>query len=150
VNEALDELHRIGRQAEMEGEVELALSAYRTIRSSCLGTRSFYTPHSDRLTTANRRIASLMAHQDPPPMDRGKTVDQRRDEHYELLERMEQPSPFWSILACLSFLAWVGGGFGFVLRALNKNLEIQRRPALIWGGVVGVGLVLWVVSLLVA
>ena len=150
VSEALDELHRIGRQAEMEGHVELALSAYRTIRSSCLGTRSFYTPNSDRLTTANRRIASLMAHQDPPPMDRGKTVDQRRDEHFALLENVEQPHPFWSILACLAFFGWVGGSFAFILRGLDKDLGIRRRPALLWGSVVGVGLILWVVSLLVA
>ncbi len=150
VSEALEELRQIGRQAEMEGQVDLALSAYRAIRRSCLGTRSFYTPHADRLAEANRRIAALLALQDPPPMDGGKTLSQRRDEHLALLRDVEQPHPFWSVLATLSFLIWVGGAFGFVLRAMDRELRFRRRPALIWGGLVAGGLAVWVVSLLLA
>lgn len=150
VSDALEELRQIARQAEMEDQAELALKAYRTIRSSCLGTRSFYTPHPEQLAEANRRIAALMASQSPPPMDRGKTVSQRRDEHLALLERVEQPSPLWSILACLSFVAWVGGAFGFFVKALDEDLRPRRGPALFWGGVVGGGLAVWVVALLLA
>jgi hypothetical protein len=150
VVEALEELRQIGRQSEMERQPDLALTAYRAIRRSCLGTRSFYTPHTDRLSEANRRIASLLARQEPPPMDRGKTLTQRRDEHLALLENVEQPHPFWSLLACLAFLTWIGGAFGFILRALDKELNLRRRPAMIWGGLVAGGLILWAVSLMLA
>lgn len=147
---ALDELRQIGRQAEMEGQVELALSAYRAIRSSCLGTRSFYTPHRGRLNEANRRIAALMARQPPPPMDRGKTVAQRQEEHLALLERVEEPQPLWSAVACVSFVLWVVGAFGFILRALDPELRPRRRQALKWGSIVTGGLILWVIALLLA
>jgi len=150
VTDALDELLQIARQAEMEGQVELALAAYRAIRSSCLGTRSFYTPHADRLRQANRRIAGLMARQTPAPMDRSKLANQRRDEYLALLENVEEPHPLWSILACLSFLVWVGGVFGFILRAFDSELALNRRAAARWGSVVLVGLGIWVVSLLLA
>jgi hypothetical protein len=150
VTDALEELRRIGRQAEMGDQTDLALSAYRAIRSSCLGTRSFYTPHADRLAEANRRIATLMANQPPPPVDRDKTVSQRRDEHLALLERVEQPDPLWSVLACVSFLAWIGGAFGFFLRGLDRDLKLLRRPAMLWGGLVVAGLAVWIVSLLLA
>jgi hypothetical protein len=150
VVEALEQLRRIGRQAEMEGQTDLALSAYRAIRTSCLGTRSFYTPHEDRLEEANRRIAAIMSRQDRPPMDRGKTVDQLRAEHYRLLAEVEAPDPLWSAVACLAFLAWIGGAFGFILRATDSELHLRRRPAILWGSVVVAGLVAWVVGLLLA
>lgn len=148
--EALEQLRRLGRQAEMEGQVDPALAAYRAIRASCLGTRSLYTPHRRRLEEANRRIAALMARQSPPPMDMGKTVAQRQAEHLALLEHLEQPNPLLSLLACLAFLAWVGGAFGFIARALDADLRLRRPQALRWGGVVLGGLVVWALALLLA
>ena len=61
---SLDALWNIADQAEGAGRVELALAAYRAIRSSILGTRSFYTPHKDLLAKVNPRIAALMARQE--------------------------------------------------------------------------------------
>jgi hypothetical protein len=148
--EALEQLRRIGRRAEMEGQVDPALAAYRAIRASCLGTRSFYTPHRSRLHEANRRIASLMARQSPPPMDQSKTVEQRQEEHLAILEHVEAPNPLLSLLACLAFLTWVGGAFGFIFRALDEDLHLRRQPALRWGVVVVGGLVVWAISLLLA
>jgi len=147
---ALDELRTIARQAEMEGQTDLALSAYRAIRTSCLGTRSFYTPHADRLEEANGRIAALMARQPRPPMDRGKTAEQLQNEHSALLTNVEQPSPFWSAVACLAFLAWIGGAFGFIFKGLDEELRVRKGPGLKWGLVVVLGLVLWVLGLVLA
>ncbi len=151
VTEALDELRHVARQAEMEGQEELALAAYRAIRTSCIGTRSFYTPHEDRLREANRRIAALMARASPrPPMDRGKTAAQLGREHYELLDRLEAPNPFWSALAGLAFLGWIVAAFAFVFRGLDAELRLRKRPALLWAGLTALGLALWAVSLLLA
>ncbi len=134
----------------MEGQQDLALLAYRAIRSSCLGTRSLYVPHPERLHEANRRIAMLLARQPPPPMDRGKTVSQRQREHLAILERFEQPNPWWSLLAGLAFLTWVGAAFGFILRALDEDLRLRHAPALRWGALFALGFATWVVSLLLA
>jgi len=151
VARALSELRRIGRQAEMEGQQDLALSAYRAIRTSCLGTRSFYTPHAARLEEANRRIAAILARQEPrPPMDRGKTVAALEREHLELLTAVEEPSPLFSATACLSFLLWIGGAFGFIYRGLDENLRVRKGPALRWAALVLGGLAVWAASLLLA
>ncbi len=64
VTSSLDALWNIADQAEGAGRIPLALAAYRAIRSSILGTRSFYTPHADRLAKVNPRIAALMARQE--------------------------------------------------------------------------------------
>ena len=147
---ALEELRSIGRQAEIEGQDELALAAYRAIRTSALGTRSLYTPHRDRLDEANGRIASLMARGERPPMDRGKTVEQVRAEHLALLRDVEAPDPLWSAVACLAFLGWIGGAFLLIFRGFDEELRPRRRPALLWGGVVLGALALWAVALLLA
>ncbi|MCD6499382.1 MAG: hypothetical protein J7M25_13910 [Deltaproteobacteria bacterium] len=60
---SLDALWHIGRSAEASGRIDLALMAYRAIRSSVLGTRSFYTPHAAYLHRVNPKIAVLMAQQ---------------------------------------------------------------------------------------
>ncbi len=147
---ALDELRRIGRRAEMEGQHDVALAAYRAIRTSCLGTRSFYTPHEDRLEEANGRIAALLARAERPPMDRGKTVDQLRREHLELLTNVEAPDPVWAAVACLSFVAWIALCFAFISRGLTDELRIKRRPAAILGTLVVVSLAAWVLALIAA
>ena len=54
----------IAVQAEAAGRIRTALSAYRAIRTSILGTRSFYTPHPVYLAKVNPRIAALMARQE--------------------------------------------------------------------------------------
>jgi len=60
---SLDALWHIGRSAESSDRINLALMAYRAIRSSVLGTRSFYTPHAAYLHRVNPKIAALMARQ---------------------------------------------------------------------------------------
>ena len=150
VGEALRELRQIGRQAEMEGQIPLALMAYRAIRTSCLGTRGLTVPHRQQFEAANGRIAALMARQDPAPMDRTSSLAQRRRQYNEQLERLDQPDPLWSLLAGIAFLAWIGAGFGFFLRGLDRELHLQPRPALRWAAAFVASFILWVVALLLA
>jgi hypothetical protein len=150
VTKALQELRQIARQAEMEGQTELALASYRAIRTSCLGTRSFYTPHSERLREANQRIANLLARQPAAPMDRTKTATQRREAQERMLERIEQPSPFWSFVVGLGFLLWIGAAVGFILRGVDDELHLVRGPAVIWSVAFVAGLGLWILGLVQA
>jgi hypothetical protein len=150
VTQALVELRNLARQAEMEGRHDDALKAYRAIRSSCLGTRSFYLPHQARFHEANRRIADLMARQERPPMDQGKTVARLREEHFALLERVEQPHPAWAAVACLGFFLWIGAALAFIYRGLDSTLKVQTRQALPWAALVAAGLVMWIAGLLLA
>lgn len=146
VRAAHDRLEALARDAEAAGDRELALDAWRAVRSSSLATRSFYTPYADRLARANARIAELMADTEVPP-DPGETREARRAWHLALLERDEAPSVGWSLLALAGLAAWVGGGFWFARRGLTENDRLDRRQAAIAGTLVVVGLLTWMLAL---
>jgi len=148
--EALERLVFVARRAEMQGDLDTALRAYRAIRTSILGTRSFYTPHPSKLSAANRRIARLMARLPRPPEDEGKTYARLVEEHLALLERDDSPSAFWSFVMLVGFATWIVAAFRIVRRGLDADGRIIVRPLLTWGGVLVVGLGVWIVGLWLA
>jgi len=148
--QAMGRLWQIGRKAEIEGEGDTALHAYREIRSSILAARSLYTPHPDRLEQVNERIARLMARQPPPPADEGKTEAERTLEHLALLADTPQPDPTWSALLILGFASWISACAAFILVGLDRDLRVRRRPALACAAVFVAGLGLWLAGMLLA
>lgn len=149
-SDALARLGEIGRAAEEAEDAELALSAWRAVRAAVLSTRSFYTPHEDRLEAANARIADLMASLPPPPVDAGKSRDQLRREHLALLTSTTAPSVPWTVVLLIGFAGWVAGAFAFVTRAVDDEDRLIAGQALRWGTVVIVGLGLFVLGLTLA
>lgn len=147
---ALDRLKFVARHAEMRGDLPTALRAYRAIRTSLLGTRSFYTPHPARLASANRRIARLMAKLPRPPEDVGKPYARLVAEHLALLQRDDAPKVGWSVLMLLGFGTWITAAFRLVGRGLDADGRIQARPALKWAALLVLGLGVWIVGLWLA
>lgn len=147
---ALDGLAGIARRAERRGELDRALAAWRAIRGSILGTRSFYTPRPARLHAANRRIAALMAKQPRPAQDIAKTEPALAREHLRLLERDDAPSTFWAIVLLAGFFGWIGAAFAFIYRGLDADGHLVRPAAVRWAGLVLVGVVIWVLGMVMA
>ena len=147
---ALDGLAGIARRAERRDETERALSAWRAVRGSILGVRSFYTPMPARLRAANRRVAALMAKQPRPAQDLRKTEGALAREPLALLERDEAPSAFWSVVLLVGFFGWIAAAFAFVYRGLDADGRIVRAQAVRWAGVVVAGLAIWVVGMVMA
>jgi hypothetical protein len=146
VADAYDRLEGLAALAEKEGDLRTALAAWQGVRGSILATRSFYTPHADRLEPANRKIADLMTRLDTtPPSD--MTPEKLAAWHYELLARDESPSVGWSLLAVLGFLVWIGGGVLFALRGVSAEDRLERRPAITAGLLVMAGLFVWLIGL---
>ncbi|HEU5055068.1 MAG TPA: hypothetical protein VFU21_01025 [Kofleriaceae bacterium] len=146
VSDAYDRLESLAALAEKEGDLRTALAAWQGVRGSILATRSFYTPHEERLDPANRKIADLMTRLDTtPPVD--MTRDKLAAWHHELLARDESPSVGWSLLAVLGFLLWIGGGVLFAMRGVSAEDRLERRPAITAGVLVMAGLVVWLVGL---
>jgi hypothetical protein len=146
VSDAYDRLEALAALAEKQGDLRTALAAWQGVRGSILATRSFYTPHEDRLEPANRRIADLMTRLDTtPPVD--MTPEKLAAWHYELLARDESPSVAWSVLAVLGFLVWIGGGVLFAMRGVSAEDRLERRPAITAGVLVMAGLFVWLVGL---
>jgi hypothetical protein len=148
--DALVGLAEIGQEAEQAGEIERALSAFRGIRAAIMSTRSFYTPHGDRLDAANERIADLMASMPPPPIDAGKSREQLRREHLALLTSTHGPHLLWTLVLLLGFFFWVGGAFTFAFRAIDSSDRLIGPEARRWGALVVVGFAMFVLGMLKA
>lgn len=141
VGQAYERLEELGQSAEAEGDLRTALAAYTGIRSSILATRSFYTPHADRLEPANRKIALIMAKLEEPRGEDGG--DERRRWHHERLAIDEAPSTAWTLLAVFGFVLWLGGAFAFALRGVDGEDRLVPRIAAYAGAAVALGLVVW-------
>ena len=147
VEKAYARLAALAAAAEKAGDRELALSAWRAVRSSSLATRSFYVPYQAELHAANARIAALMAAIEDPAVDPARDQAGRQAWHLALLERDEAPSVGFSILAILGFFTWVGGGFWFAWRGVTADDKLDRRQATVAGVLIVIGLAVWMVSL---
>jgi hypothetical protein len=146
VSDAYDRLEALANLAEKKGDLRTALAAWQGVRGSILATRSFYTPHEDRLDPANRKIAELMAKLDTtPPAD--MSHQELAAWHHELLARDESPSVAWSLIAVVGFLVWIGGGVLFAVRGVSPEDRLVRRPAITAGVMVMAGLVVWLLGL---
>ncbi|MBI2877405.1 MAG: hypothetical protein HYY20_11030 [Candidatus Tectomicrobia bacterium] len=144
-------LWEIGRRAEGRDDRELALEAYRALRSGILSTRSLYTPHAGWVERCNERIAALEAARKPVySIDQGKSLAQRKAERLQLLRKTHAPNPFWSFVLEVGFLGWIGGAVGFIFQAITEEGALHRRKALAWGGLVAVCYALWVVGMTLA
>lgn len=153
VNHAYDRLEELARQAESQGDVDMALAAWRGVRGSILATRSFYTPHAGRLEPANQRIAELMAEleaRDEVAASTGESQAARVSFHHELLRRDRAPSVFWSVVAIFGFALWLGGGLLFALRGVTADDKLVPRMAAYAGLMVVSGLLVWMTGLYLA
>jgi hypothetical protein len=144
---ALTQLSALGRQAEQQGDVERALSAYRSVRGAILATRSVYVPEATRLEAANQRIAALMAELPPPGMDAGKSKQQIRLEHLALLEVIPGPNIFWTCVLLAGFACWVASAFAFSVRAIDDEDRWVRSEARKWGSLIVLGVGLFVLGM---
>jgi hypothetical protein len=147
---AYDRLWQMGRKAELTGDQDGALQAYRAIRSAILAARSLYTPHAGRLEEVDGRIARLMARQPAPAIDADKSEAQRMHEHLDLLRSTPEPDPFWSLVLVLGFASWVGAAACFIVLGLTRDLAIRRVPALASAAAFVVGMGLWLAGLFLA
>lgn len=139
VDDAYDRLEAAAVEADRRGQTETELAAWRGIRSSVLATRWLITPHADRLARADQRIASLMGSQ--PGSSGGEAF------YLEQLRREDAPSLPWVVVALGGFGLWIGGCAHFVRRGLDAEDRLIRRAASASGGMVVIGLVVWVVGL---
>lgn len=147
---ALERLRELGQAAEQAGETDRALSAYRALRGAILATRSTYVPERAQLEAANQRIAALMAKQDPPGMDAGKSERQRYEEHLALLTPIPGPSVFWSCVLLGGFVCWVGAAFALSIRGLDGEERWVPRECKRWGSLIVIGFSLFVLGMALA
>lgn len=150
VEEALAAIEQMAEEEERAGSVERALFAWRQIRAAILPSVSFYVPHAERLARADRRIADLTAELPPPPIDAGRSREEVRLAHLELLSRAEGPSAFFAFVAVFGWLTWVGSAFAFFRHGIDEEDRLRKPIARRWAGAIGLGFALFTLGLALA
>lgn len=148
-DQALDRLMALGAAHEQrgaEGRAD-ALAAYREARRAILATRTLGIPHADVFHAANQRIAALMAAQERELGMDLSGEGRQEDHHLALLEQVPGPDPVRGAGVALAFVGWLVASAGFVLRALDAQGRLRRRPAVRWGGASLLLLIVWAVLL---
>jgi len=147
---AHERLWQIGRKAELDGDMDLALAAYRALRSSIMAARSFIVPDEQRLAEVNRRISALMALSPSTQGFKDKSLDGLRRLHIEALAVPARPGPAWLIVLLSGFFLWTGAVAYFLLAGLGPALTIARSPCLRSLVAFLAGLALWIAGLVMA
>jgi hypothetical protein len=109
VRVAYERLRALAREAEQHRRFDLALLAWRGIRSAALETRWVVTPHAADLDQANHEIARLMA---MPVGERGTVGEpdqQVAAAELEVLGRTPEPRVPWVIVLVAAFGLGVAG-----------------------------------------
>src|SRR4029078_11014960 len=95
VRVAYERLMALATTAEGRGDREIALFAWRGVRTAAIETRWLFTPHEEDLGRANQAIARLSAATPRPPGTRGEPPAVIEREQLEALGRDEAPRAGW-------------------------------------------------------
>lgn len=147
VRVAYERLIAIATAAEGHGDRDLALLAWRGIRTAAIETRWIVTPHEGDLDRANRAIARIEAAAPRPPGTRTDSPQRIEQRQITALLRDEAPRVPWVVALVIAFVAWAGGAAWGTRRAKQApegHAFAKARPGVI---VALAGMMLWVVAL---
>lgn len=110
-------LWKIGKLAEQEGDIRLALIAYRSIRQGFYGSRSFYNPGkawSDRCEDEIKKLSL-----DSENKRKGRTVLASPKRQKSRRADDANPSVFWSIFLEIGLWGWVASTIALIMFGVN-------------------------------
>jgi hypothetical protein len=136
---AYERMVAIALGSERKGDSELALSAWRAIRSAILETRHIWIVEPELLAMANGNLARLMT--------RGTSAEARA-EAQSWLDRDEAPRAEWVFVLGFGFAATMGGLGWICLRGVSSEGKV-RFARIKWAGVLTlIGLACWTLAVL--
>ena len=147
---AIKRLWQLGTTAEGQGNVPLALAAYRSLRSSLYAIQSVYSPYKPWIPKSESKIAALMAHTITAAQPNAAKLAQDTAKFLRQLQRPSGPHLGWTIVTEIGFLGWIGATVGFIWRASTPTGGWAWRPSLRWGGSGVVCFTLWIIGMLFA
>lgn len=150
VQHAVERLWQAGTEAEVRGDLRLALAAYQTLRSSLYAVQSVFIPYQSWIPRCEARIAPLMAQVKAGEQPDATQLAQDTARFAQQLQRHVGPHLGWSIVVELSFLGWVGATIGLLWSMVDAQGTWRRRPSLLWGSGLALCFALWAISLRLA
>ncbi|MDI3284657.1 hypothetical protein [Polyangium sp. 15x6] len=147
VRVAYERLASIATTAEGLGDRDLALLAWRGVRTAAIETRWLLVPHKEDLDRANLAIARIEAAAPRPPGTRTEPPQRIEEKQLAALLRDEAPRTPWVVLLLVAFVAWAGGAAWAVRRssASPDGIDLARARAGVFVALAGV--LLWVLAL---
>jgi len=140
-------LWEIGRQAEQNGDIRLALIAYRTIRRGFWAARSLYAPGRAWIQKCDVRISKLTG---LGQADRSASGSPSRlGNHTKASQKAKDVSTFWSIMLEIGFLGWLGSILALIMFACKggRKATFRASQTLVWGGIATIFFALWIIAM---
>jgi hypothetical protein len=148
---ALDALQASADRAEKGGDKALARRALEAMRAALLGTRSFYTPHGERLPGIEGRLARLYAESEGSArVGAVESVEARTAWHRERLGRRPGPATLPVMLALGGLALWLGAALAFFFKGLDPLLRLRTGRAIAAGVAFLIGFAMFVAGLRLA
>ena len=150
VQKSAERLWEIGEQAEKQGDIQLALIAFRTIRSGFYGASHFRTPGMVWIRKSERKVNALLGVEEKEREISGDSASLRE----KLLRDQKGTSPkiLWTIVLEIGFLGWIGSVIGFIMLYLRHEKEGETRVSLkiLWITLTVVFFIFWIIGMMKA
>ena len=143
VNTAVQKLWEIGQQAEQHQDRELALKAYRRLRSSLYAIQNVYPSYDSWIDKCNSKLLIFYTANDH------KTLEYKQ-RSAELSAESALPHPAWSLMMEIGFWGWVFSTIGLIWYGFNHQRPIRAQTGLQWAAMILGFYGIWVVSLSIA
>lgn len=147
VRVAYQRLLSLGTAAEGLGDRDLALFAYRGVRTAALETRWIVTPHEDDLDRANRAIARLAAEAPRAPGMRVEPPQKLEREQLEALARDEAPRAGWVVTLVAGAISWAIGALIAGRRVVDERGALTLGRAIPGALIAAAGALAWLFAL---
>jgi len=150
VEKSAQRLWEIGEEAEKQGDLTMALIAFRTIRGGFYAASHFTTPGKDWIERSEQRIAQLVVKQEKG--EAGDTGAERSKGKATQVQKSPEPDVFWTVVLEVGFLGWVGSllGFIYVTWGPKTGSGKPRYKSLFLIGLASGCFVIWIVGMMKA
>ena len=138
VQESAQRLWEIGNHAERQGDIKLALIAFRTIRRGFYAASNFIVPGRRWIEKCESKIKKLAMIK-----EKGREVG---------VQSSQPPGIFWSIILELGFLGWIGSVICFILFGLRHKGESKYSTSMAIAliGLTIIFFTMWIVGMIKA
>jgi len=150
VKKSTERLWEIGLHGEQQGDIRLALIAYRTIRRGYYAASNIVTPGRMWIERCESKIDGLVKIE-----EKIRERDQDFESEKQLIlqsQKKESPDVFWSILLEIGFLGWIGSVIGLIMFALRRkgDSKSMAKISFSWVGLALIFFALWIVGMMKA
>ena len=150
VRNSAERLWAIGEHAEDQGDIALALIAFRTIRRGFYAASHFITPGKDWIEKCDLKISTLVIAE----KQERKEADDLTSLKEKLLQDQKATSPdiLWTVILEIGFLGWIGSVIGFIMFTLRHKRESKHRRSstYLWLSLTAVFFTIWIVGMMKA